>query len=129
VIPTTGISRAVTEADADALACDVAVIVANRVRGRVTGAVYQPVGVIVPQFPKQPFPPTLQVTAVFRDPVTVEENCCEVPEFMLKLPEGEMLTLGVPAKVTIADEDLVKSARDLAVTVTTPETGGVLGAV
>jgi hypothetical protein len=69
------------------------------------------------------------VTAVFRDPVTVEENGCEVPAFMLKLPAGEMLTLGVPAKVTVADEDLVKSARDLAVTVTTPETGGVLGAV
>jgi hypothetical protein len=126
-------ARTVTVADADLVgsAWDVAETVTEAGVGTVAGAVYNPTLVIVPQvLAAQPTPATLQVTAVFVDPVTVAVNCCWAPTLNWALT-GLMLTLTVAPllMVTVAEADLVGSARRVAVTATMGGFGALAGAV
>ena len=85
-------------------ACDVAVIVWVVLAGRIVGAVYRPVAVIVPVVALPPgVPSTAQVTAVFVEPATVAVNCCVAPPAMLAVV-GEMVTDTV---VVVVDELLL----------------------
>ena len=71
---------------------------------------------------------SFQVTAVFEVPVTVAVNCSLVPTATWVL-EGEMLMRIVGRIVTVAVLFLVKSAEDVAVTVTCAGLGTDPGAV
>ena len=77
-------------------------------------------------------PPTLQLTA-FAAPVTVAENCSDVPVFNCKLPGGKMLTLTPPPlageTVIVAEPVLEESLMEVAVTVTLKGAETVAGAV
>ena len=58
-------------------ACDIADTVTVAGLGTVAGAVYRPVGSIVPALALPPVTPfTCHATCVFVDPLTVEENGC-----------------------------------------------------
>ena len=57
-------------------ACEVAVITCVTLAGKIVGAVYKPVVLMVPTFALPPgVPLTAQVTAVLVEPVTVAVNC------------------------------------------------------
>ena len=86
---------------------------------------------IVPQAePAHPVPETIQVTAVLEVPDTDAINCCVFPVTTTAV-EGEIPTDmagGVPM-ATVALADCVRSASDVAVTVTVAGEGIVSGAV
>lgn len=73
-------------------ACEVAVMTCVMLAGKIVGAVYRPVVLIVPMFALPPCVPlTAHVTAVLVEPVTVAVNCCVVPPARLAVV-GEMVT-------------------------------------
>jgi hypothetical protein len=74
----------VTEAAADLLVSATLVAVTVKLPA-VLPAIYKPVADIVP-------PIALQVTAVFEEPVTIAENCCDAPS-RRGADVGETLTL------------------------------------
>lgn len=123
----------VTVADPDirGFATDVAVTLTVAELGTVAGARYSPVDDIVPHdAPEQPLPDRVQVTLVLVVPVTFAVNSCCWPVTTFA-DDGltETLTLkAVPTK-TLALADLVRSARDVAVTTTMGGVGAVLGAI
>jgi len=121
----------VAEADFVGAATEVAVTVACAGLGMTTGAVYKPPEVIVPQaVPPHPAPDTVQFTAPFELPVTTAENCCW-PDWAIVVSTGEIVTPMLPdvPTVTLALPDWVRSARDIATTVTIEGYGAVAGAV
>lgn len=78
--------------------------------------------------PLQPEPLRLQVTAVLELLVTVAMNCCCFPATTFA-EVGETLTATGNTIVTVAEPDLVGSARETAWTVTWEELGRFAGAV
>jgi len=73
-------------------------------------------------------PLTCQVTAVLLDPVTAAAKACIIPVCTLALA-GVTATATGDVIVTCADEDLVASAADTAVTMTAAGDGTTAGAV
>lgn len=109
-------------------ATEVAVTLTCAGLGTVVGAVYNPPELIVPQaLPVQPAPDTSQVTLVFVEPVTAAVNCCCLPATTCA-EAGETFTTTGGSSVTAADEDLVVSAFEVAVTVTKAGEGWTDGA-
>lgn len=82
--------------------------------------------------PTVTFPPatplTCQITAVLVDPVTAALNCVFAPSPRV-IEAGVMVTEIPEATVTEADDDLLASACDTAVTVTIAGLGTAAGAV
>ena len=72
----------------------------------------------VPQLlPEQPAPLTLHVTALFVVPVTLTWNCCCAPSATITFV-GEIVTNTGGIIVTVDDAETLKSAADVAVTIT-----------
>jgi hypothetical protein len=113
-------SVSMTTADAVALLSALldAVIVTLDGEGIVLGAVYKPVGEIVPALALPPAaPPANHVTLLFDVPVTVAWNCCDWPSEMLTCVGCKMTvtTAGpvevVPAQPGISIAAMQKIAR------------------
>jgi hypothetical protein len=84
---------------------------------------------IVPQVaPVQPLPVRLQETAVLDVPVTILVNCCWAPAITCAV-DGETVTTIGGMIVTVAVDDLVGSATEVAVTDTCGGEGTDDGAV
>jgi hypothetical protein len=95
--------------------------------GRLAGAVYTPAELTVPQLlPEQPDPLTDHVTALLVVPVTLTWKASCVPTATIAAV-GEIVTDTGGTTATVADAVAVKSATDVAVTVTL--VGTELGAV
>jgi hypothetical protein len=117
----------VAEAESARSATDVAVT--TTCVGTLSGAVYNPSGVMVPQpEPAHPVPLTLQLTAVLVVPVTVAENCRVCPSVNCAVI-GEIVTPICCVISRLAVPDLVVSATEVAVTVTKLGLGASDGAV
>jgi hypothetical protein len=93
--------------------------------------VYKPVLEIVPQeTPLHPVPEMLQFTDVFVLPVSVAENCCCPPvDTCAVAGDTETETDATLWMTTLAEEDFVGSATEVAVTVAREGLGIVAGAV
>src|SRR5271154_4538269 len=79
--------------------------------------------------PEQPLPITLHVTAVLVAPVTTALNDCCCPATTPTLAgETETVAFRAAPTKTLALPDWLRSARDVAVTVTIGGFGGVAGA-
>jgi len=78
--------------------------------------------------PEQPAPVAVQVTVLFALPLTVAPNCFCAPGARLTV-FGKTATVTRADKDTEAEADLVVSACDVAVTVTSDKIGTVEGAV
>src|SRR5579862_4870952 len=119
----------VAVADCNVSICAAALTVTVAGDGTIAGAVYNPPAVTVPHAdPVQPVPLTLQLSAVFVLPVTVARNCCWPPTATCALV-GVTLTATGAMTVTVAVDDFVPSASDVAVTVTFAGAGIFPGAV
>ena len=121
----------IAEAEAEEEATDVAVTITVLEAGTLAGAVYMPVLEIAPQAePLHPEPESVQVTAVLDAPVTVAANCCVSPVTTTAVAGviPTEIACGAPT-VTVALADCVKSASDVAFTVTVGGEGIVAGAV
>jgi hypothetical protein len=109
----------------------VAVTVTVVEAGSTAGAVYSPPELMVPHDPDaHPVPDTVQFTAVELAPVTTAENCC-CPLWPMVAFVGLIaivILAGVPI-VTVAVPNWLRSARDVAVTVTVAGLGATAGAV
>ncbi len=129
--PISAESVTVAEADLVGSACDVAVTETRDGLGTAGGAVYKPPVVIVPQLePAQPTPPTLHVTAVLAEPVTVAWNCFCAPVTSCALVGAIVIPTAMPEpRVTAAEAVLVGSTTRVAVTVTVGGFGALAGAV
>ena len=80
------------------------------------------------ELPLQPVPARLHETEVFDVPATVAVNCCWPPMSTCAVT-GETLTEIGGSIVTVAEADLVGSATEVAVTVTSAGLGTAEGAV
>jgi len=132
----------VTVADPDAalFACETALTVAVVVIlpplpsgfvGTSPGATYNPLVDMNPVvWPPPAMPSTCQMTAVLGAPFTDAVNCC-VPKFVTVAALGATLTeVDIQdVTVTVAGDDFVESACEVAVTVTCAGFGTVAGAV
>jgi hypothetical protein len=128
-IATVGTTVILADADILGLAKAVAVTLKYDGLGTVPGAVYKPEGDTVPHTsPAHPKPEMLQATAVLALPVTTAVNCFCAPVVTCALV-GEMEIETDEPIVTVAVAETVKSARDVAVTVTLGGVGDVIGAV
>ena len=78
--------------------------------------------------PEQPAPLTLQVTAVFNEPATLDRNCCVVLNATIAVV-GETVTTTGTITVTVALPVVLPSATDVAITVTVAGLGTLPGAV
>src|SRR6202007_2968145 len=110
----TATAGALTVTVADAALVGSAMLVAFTVKvPAADGAVYMP--------PREMLPPVAdQVTVVVLLPLTLAVNCC-VPPVSIEAEIGEMLTETTGAlTATVAEADLVESARLVAVTVKLP---------
>ena len=88
--------------------------------GVIVGAVYKPVGEIVPQFaPLQPVPETAQFTKVFEVPETDATNCWFVPAITDVL-DGVMPTAIAAVAVPLKLIDVVVPLEELLVSVSCP---------
>src|SRR4029077_18021137 len=130
----------VADPDAALFACEAALtftVVAillplpSDVVGTPLGATYNPLVDMNPVvWPPPAMPSTCQVTAVLGAPFTNAVNCC-VPKFATVAALGTTLTeVDIPdVTITVAGEDFVESACEVAVTVTCAGFGTVAGAV
>jgi len=120
----------VVESDFVLSACEIALTVTVPL-GTAAGAVYKPAALIVPTVPLPPVVPlTCQVTAVFAVFVSVAVNCC----VKLTCTEGVFgltatVIAGGAVTLTVAAPVFVASACEVAVTVTVPPVGTLVGAV
>jgi len=99
--------------------------------GTPLGATYNPLVDMNPVvWPPPAMPSTCQVTAVLGAPFTNAVNCC-VPKFATVAALGTTLTeVDIPdVTVTVAGEDFVESACEVAVTITCAGFGTVAGAM
>jgi hypothetical protein len=105
----------VTTADAVALLSALleAVMAMLEGEGIAFGAVYKPLGEIVPELALPPAtPPANQVTLLFDVPVTVAWNCCDWPSAMLACVGCKMIvTTAGPLEVVPAQPGISVAAR------------------
>lgn len=97
--------------------------------GKVAGAVYRPVELIVPHAaPEHPAPLARQRMAELTAPEIVAWNCC-VPLTAIRALAGVTFITSGRMIVTVFEADFVLSATDVAVTVTCAGLGTAAGAV
>src|SRR5260370_41884729 len=116
------------DADCDVSACAVAVTFTVVGFGTVAGAVYKPAEIVPQADPMQPAPLTVHVTPRFELPRTWARNCRCAP-LVNNAVVGEIVIDTGVTMLTCAEADLIVSACDFALTVTTDGLGTLAGAV
>jgi hypothetical protein len=106
------------DADCDESTWEVAVTITVAGDGIVAGAVYKPAESRLPHAdPEQPAPLRLQIIAVSELPMMFVRNCC-CPFKATTALAGEIVIATGAIMVTVATDDFVESAADIAFTIT-----------